>query len=416
MRIAIIGAGIGGLATALSVNAAGFDDIRVFERASEIRGLGVGINLLPHAMRELTELGLGDRIAALGVTPRTLAYATHLGQPIWSEPRGLSAGYDWPQLSVHRGRLQRELLVAVEERLGDVVRLGRRLIDVRTDDRSATVTLASDLGTEEVEADVVIAADGIHSIARRLRHPDDPGPQSSGVILWRGTARVRPVLDGATMVMAGDADQRFVAYPIEEPDAEGLVLMNVIAEARGIAPSGVDWNRAVPIGPVAERFADWRFDWLDVPDTIRRCDELLEYPMVDLDPVSRWSFGRTTLLGDAAHAMYPQGSNGASQAIIDARVLAMHLATEADPVIALERYEASRRPAMTALLERNRAGGPEQVMRVVAERAPAGFDDVHDVITHDELEEIATSFKRAAGFAPEQLRARATYSRTVVEA
>lgn len=416
MRILIIGAGIGGLATALSLEAAGFRDIRIVERANEIRGLGVGINLLPHAMRELSELGLGDRIARIGVAPQALTYVNHLGQPIWSEPRGLAAGYGWPQLSVHRGRLQRELLAAVEERLGDVVRLGRRLTRVRTDERTATVTLESDAETEAVEADVVIAADGIHSVARRVRHPEDPGPQPSGVTLWRGTARVRPLLDGATMIMAGDADQRFVAYPIEEPDADGLVLLNVIAEARGVAPSGVDWNRAVPIEPVAERFADWRFDWLDVPGTIRRCDELLEYPMVDLDPVSPWSFGRTTLLGDAAHAMYPQGSNGASQAILDARVLAMHLAAETDPVIALQKYEADRRPAMTALLERNRAGGPEQVMRVVAERAPGGFADVHDVISREELAEIATSFKRAAGFAPEQLRARETYSRPAVTA
>ena len=411
MRIVIVGAGIGGLAAALSLEAAGFRDVRIVERAPEIRGLGVGINLLPHAVRELSELGLADRIAAIGVAPRTLSYWNHLGQPIWSEPRGLAAGYDWPQLSVHRGRLQRELLAAVHERLGDVVETGRRLVDVRSDARSATVMLAGGTGPDAIEADVVVAADGIHSVARRLRHPDDPGPRPSGVTLWRGTARVPPMLDGASMVMAGDADQRFVAYPIEAPDADGLVLLNVIAEARGEAPSRVDWNRSVPVAPVAERFAAWRFDWLDVPATIAACDELLEYPMVDLDPVPRWSFGRMTLLGDAAHAMYPQGSNGASQAIIDARVLAMHLAEAADAAVALHAYEDDRRPAMTGLLERNRAGGPEQVMRVVAERAPRGFDDVHDVIGRDELAEIATAFKRAAGFEPEQLRARPSFSR-----
>jgi len=416
MRIVIVGAGIGGLAAALSLEAAGFRDVRIVERAREIRGLGVGINLLPHAMRELHELGIGERIARIGVAPRTLSYWNHLGQPIWSEPRGLAAGYDWPQLSVHRGRLQQELLAIVRERLGDVVDTDRRLVDVRSDAHSATVEVAGAAGSSRIEADVVIAADGIHSVARRLRHPDAPGPRSSGVTLWRGTARVAPLLDGATMIMAGDADQRFVAYPIEAPDADGLVRLNVIAELRGEAPSSVDWNRSVPVEPIARRFDAWRFDWLDVPGTIAACDELLEYPMVDLDPVPRWSFGRTTLLGDAAHAMYPQGSNGASQAIVDGRVVAMHLATDPDPEAALAAYEHDRRPAMTALLERNRAGGPEQVMRVVAERAPHGFDDVHDVIDHDELAEIATSFKRAAGFEPAQLRARASFSRSAARA
>lgn len=412
MRIAIIGAGIGGLAAALSLHDAGYRDIRILERAPEIRGLGVGINLLPHAMRELSELGLGERIERIGVAPHALSYRNHLGQEIWTEPRGTAAGYAWPQLSVHRGRLQLELRDAVRERLGDVIELDRRLVDARTAPGAASVIVEGSAGSETIEADVVIAADGIHSAVRRLRHPADPGPQWSGVTLWRGTAHATPFLDGATMIMAGDADQRFVAYPIESPGADGRARINVIAELREAGTAGADWNRSVPAGPIVERFRDWRFDWLDVPALIAGCDELLEYPMVDLDPLDQWSEGRLTLVGDAAHAMYPQGSNGASQAIIDGRVLAMHLATESDPVAALAAYERDRRPAMAALLESNRAGGPERVMRLAAARAPQGFDRIEDAIPHAELVEVATSFKKAAGFDPQQLRERPSYSRS----
>lgn len=410
MRIAILGGGIGGLAAALSLDAAGFRDITVYERTPQIRGLGVGINLLPHALRELTELGLADRIERIGVAPRTLSYYTRRGQRIWTEPRGIGAGYDWPQVSVHRGRLQLELLAAVRERLGDIVRLDHQLVGLRSTGDVEKLQLVTAGGPVEVDADVVIGADGIHSTLRKILHPGQPGPQWSGLTLWRGTARVKPFLDGSTMIMAGDGEKRFVAYPISPPDESGRVVLNFIAEQRAAGQPGVDWNRSVPREPIVELFRDWTFDWIDVPGIIAASDELLEYPMVDLDPVDRWSFGRATLLGDAAHAMYPNGSNGASQAIIDGRVLAYHLATEPDPIAALARYDEVRRPAMAALLHGNRGGGPERVMQLAYERAPEGFDRIEDVIPHDELVEAATSFKRAAGFEPSQLSARESYS------
>lgn len=408
MRIVIVGAGIGGLATALSLEAAGFGDIRIYERVPEIQGLGVGINLLPHAMRELTELGLADRVAALGVAPTTLAYYNRHGQRIWSEPRGLAAGYRWPQQSVHRGRLQLELLAAVRERLGDVVRTDHRLVDAVSGDAYDTARFETASGPIKVEADLIVAADGIHSAVRALHNPDDSAPVWSGLTLWRGTARVPAYLDGRTMIMAGDGDQKFVAYPLETPDASGLARVNFIAERRGAGSPDVDWNRAIDPAPIVELFAGWRFDWLDVPAAIAAADEILEYPMVDRNALPSWTSGRTTLLGDAAHAMYPNGSNGGSQAILDARTLAFHLATACSVPEALAAYEGARRPVTTALLEMTRQTGPERVMQLAHERAPEGFADVHDVIPAGELEEIAASYKRAAGFHPDILNARAS--------
>lgn len=408
MRIVIAGAGIGGLATALSLEAAGFRDIRIFERADRIRGLGVGINLLPHALRELTELGLADRVAALGVAPATLTYFNRHGQPIWSEPRGLAAGYRWPQLSVHRGRLQLTLLEAVEERLGDIVHLGHRLVGIADGDETATATFRSDHGTVDVEADVVIGADGIHSALRALRYPDDGEPVWSGLTLWRGTATIAPFLDGRTMVMAGDGEQKFVAYPLEEPGPDGRQRINFIAERRGAGSPDADWNRSVDPSPIVDLFRDWRFDWLDIPGAIAVADEILEYPMVDRDALPHWTFGRTTLLGDAAHAMYPNGSNGGSQAILDARTLAHQLATAPSAEEALEEYDRIRRPATEKLLGLTRRTGPEQVMLLAHERAPEGFDDIHDVIPRAELEQIAADYKAAAGFHPDALNARSS--------
>ena len=411
MRIAIAGAGIGGLALALSLEAVGLRNVVVYERSREMRPLGVGINLLPHAVRELDELGLGSRIRELGVEPEALSYFNRHGQEIWSEPRGLAAGYRWPQLSVHRGRLQLALYEAVRERLGDVVRTGHRLSAVRDRTDGVTATFDTVDGPVDVDADVLIGADGIHSALRALRYPEDGAPVWSGLTLWRGTARVAPFLDGRTMIMAGDGEQKFVAYPLEPLDpATGTQRVNFIAERRVAGSPDADWNRAVDPAPIAGLFRGWSFDWLDVPGVIAGAEEILEYPMVDRDALPRWSIGRTTLIADAAHAMYPNGSNGGSQAILDARTLAHHLATAATIEDALQRYEEDRRPVTAKLLEMTRQTGPERVMQLAHERAPGGFVDIHDVIPAAELEEIAASYKRAAGFHPEQLNARSSLS------
>ncbi|GAA4054881.1 flavin-dependent oxidoreductase [Nonomuraea soli] len=386
MRIVIAGAGIGGLSAALSLHAAGFTDVTVHEAARAIEPLGVGINLLPHAVRELTELGLAGRLAAIGVATAELAYFNRYGTPIWSEPRGLDAGYAWPQYSVHRGRLQLLLLEAVLERLGP-----------------GSVVTGSRI-TGPGDEDLLVGADGINSDVRRRLYPDEGPPPWNGLVLWRGTSHGEPYLTGRSMIMAGDGTQKFVAYPI----APGLI--NWIAEKPldGEPPERGNWNRPADLAEIGRHFADWRFDWLDVPALIAGAEKAYEYPMVDRDPLPRWTFGlgegKVTLLGDAAHAMYPIGSNGASQAIIDARVLAHALARDD-----LDFYEAERRPATTALQLSNRKMGPEVVMKLAHERAPHGFDDVEQVIPYEERAEIAASYKRTAGFDPASLNARPSW-------
>ncbi len=386
MRITIAGGGIGGLATALSLHAAGFEDVVIHEATQEIRPLGVGINLLPHAVRELTELGLADRLAAISVPTAELAYFNRHGQAIWSEPRGLAAGYRWPQYSVHRGRLQLLLLDAVRERLGaHAVRTASRITGLRHD------------------GDLLVGADGIHSAVRAALFPDEGAPPWNGLVLWRGTTRAEPFLTGRSMVMAGDGSQKFVAYPI----GDGR-LINWIAERPldGEPPERGNWNRPADLAAVVAHFTDWRFDWLDVPDTIARAEAAFEYPMVDREPLPHWSGDGVVLLGDAAHAMYPVGSNGASQAIIDARVLAHSLATTGSTTA----YEELRRPATTALQLANRRQGPEIVMRLAHERAPGGFDDIEAIVPLTERAEIAASYKRTAGFDPALLNERASWS------
>lgn len=421
MKTVIVGAGIGGLVTALSLHAAGLREIEIYERVTELRPLGVGINLLPHAVRELTELGLGDEVTESGVATSALSYFNRFGQAIWSEPRGIAAGYRWPQVSVHRGELQMLLLRAVIARLGaDTVHLGHRLVSVEQQDAGidAAHFMRENGEALEVRADLIVGADGIHSALRSQHYPTEGDPIWNGLTLWRGTASAPGYLGGRTMIMAGDGQQKFVAYPLIEGGLGEAARINFIAERR--APKGAeataDWNRAVDPAPIVELFKDWDFDWLNVPRLIESADEILEYPMVDRDPIAKWTFGRSTLIGDAAHAMYPIGSNGASQAILDARTLAYEIATHAtddgtpDVPAALAAYEAARRPVTTGLIESNRKLGPERVMQMAYERAPEGFADIHDVMTHDELDAVASEYKRAAGFHPDLLNLRTSLS------
>lgn len=407
VRVAVIGGGIGGLAAAISFHAAGIE-VEVHEAVWQMRPLGVGINLLPHAVRELTELGLGGELARLGIATEALVYADRFGTEIWREPRGIGAGYHWPQYSVHRGRLQMLLMETALARLGPAkVHLGRRATRFETGDSGATAYFADG----HASADVIVAADGIHSAARAQFYPEEGPPKWNRRILWRGVTLAPAYLGGRTMVMAGHQDQKFVCYPIGHRAGDSEI--NWIAElafAGGHLWRREDWNRAADLADFLPAFSSWQFPWLDVPAIIRAASQVLEYPMVDRDPLPRWTFGRLTLLGDAAHPMFPIGSNGASQAIVDARVLAHHLATKADPAAGLAAYEAARRPPTSAIVLANRGNGPESVMQMAHERAPAGFAKIEDVIPRRELEEIAAEYKRLAGFDPTSLNARPTLS------
>jgi 5-methylphenazine-1-carboxylate 1-monooxygenase len=403
LRCAVVGAGIGGLTTALSLHEIGLQ-VDVFDSVKQLRPLGVGINLLPHAVRELDALGLLDELNARSVAPTQLVYCTRRGQEIWREQRGLAAGYPWPQISLHRGVLQEILLEAVLDRVGrDALHLGQSLVRVEQ-------AAGHPVGVFEggpVEADVLIAADGIHSVARAQRYPEEGPPLWNGSLLWRGVAEIEPVLDGRSMIWAGHPDQKFVGYPIANlPD--GRQLFNFIAELRqpeSDLATQEDWNRKGSLDDFLPRFASWHFDWLDVRAIISAAPETFVFPMIDREPLPRWTFDGTTLLGDAAHPMYPIGSNGASQAILDARVLAGCLRRSLDnPAGALDRYEAVRRPATAAIVHANRGFGPELPMVMVEERAPDGFDDIADVITREEIARVTEDYRRTAGSSPASLQ------------
>jgi len=412
MKALIIGAGPGGLTTALQLHRRGIE-ATVFESVPAIRPLGVGLNLLPHAVRELTLLGIDERVAAIAIPTAELAYYNKFGQLIWREPRGINAGYRWPQFSVHRGRLQQVLLETAIQRLGaGNVRTGFHFDSWEQNQTGVTarfVDRETGQPLDDIRGDVLIGADGIHSVLRRSFYPDESDPPFSGRMLWRATTEAEPFLTDRSMIMAGYADQKFVAYPIcPDAAARGRSLVNWIAELSvggARAPVPRDWNRVADKQRFAPRFKDWCFDWLDIPSLIEGAEVVYEFPMVDRDPVSRWSFGRVTLLGDAAHPMYPVGSNGASQAILDAAALAEALATESDPVTALRVYEDRRLQATSQIVRTNRQHGPEIVMQLAEERAPEGFADVSTVFGPIELEEIASRYKAIAGFDREQLNA-----------
>ncbi len=384
---------------ALSLHAAGLE-VEVFESVATLRPLGVGINLLPHAVRELDELGLRTSLEKLGIATSELVYFSKHGRRIWREPRGVAAGYHWPQISIHRGQLHMFLLDEARARLGaQRIRTGLHL----TGWNEVGGEIVAHFAEARASGDALVAADGIHSAARRRLYPDEGPPRWSGALLWRGVSEAPAFLSGRSMIMAGHERQKFVAYPIGER------TINWIAELRfdpASAPPRQDWDQRADPGDFLPRFEAWRFDWLDVPALIRRAEAIYVYPMVDRDPLPRWSFGRMTLLGDAAHPMYPVGSNGASQAILDARVLAACLRADSDPVRALAAYEATRRPATAAIVLANRQQGPEECMTLVEQRAPSGFERLSDVISDAELAAIADKYKRLAGFSVDELNRR----------
>lgn len=409
MKVTIVGAGIGGLTLGLMLNERGIE-VDIFEAVGEIKPLGVGINLLPHASQQLCQLGLEESLALSGIETSTLAYFNKLGQEIWREPRGRAAGYAWPQFSIHRGELQMILLEKAIERIGrDRIHQGHAFQSFQqvADKVISIFANRADESEATVESDILVGADGIHSAVRKFLYPFGDQPRFSGRMLWRGVTVGDPYMDGRSMFMAGHQDQKFVCYPISESlRKQGRSRINWIAElqvSNGELPT-TDWNRKVDKSVFAPAFKQWNWGWIDVPEVIENAETVYEFPLVDRDPLPRWTFERVTLLGDAAHPMYPIGSNGSAQAILDARYLADCLVNESSLSYALREYEAERLPRTTGIVLRNRMNGPEQVMQLAEERAPNGFVDIGDVIPRQKLEEISLRYKRLAGFDKDALR------------
>lgn len=410
--VIIIGGGIGGLTLALALHQAGVP-CRVYEASAELKPLGVGLNLLPHAVRELASLGLQDKLLARGVETQEYGFYTRHGQLIYREPRGRFSDYEWPQISIHRGHLHAELLAAVRERLGDdAVRLGHKCVAVGQDADAAVIGFIDPAGKPlpDVRGTVAIACDGVHSVARATMHPKEAVPRYEGTTQYRGTTRWKPFLTGASMVYLGTYETgKLIMYPIlNDIDGEGTQLFNWVIElSRPNDQLLRDWNRKSRVEEFIDHFQDWRFDWLDIPAVLRAADSVYEYPMIDQDPLPFWTQGRITLLGDAAHPMMPRGSNGAAQAIIDATTLARLLAKVDDAQDALKQYETQRLKATGDVVLANRGIAPDAIIRVVEERTGGKpFERIEDVISHEDLVQWQERYRQVAGFSSDKLKAR----------
>ncbi len=408
-HVLVAGAGIGGLTAALALHAAGLR-VTVVDGARSLRPVGVGINLLPHAVRELTELGLGTVLAGTGIPTAEMVHFDRHGSRIWGEPRGRALGYHWPQYSLHRGDLQRLLLDAVLARIGDV-HTDAEVTGFHDEGGRVRVGFAS--GTH-LDADVVVGADGLHSTIRGQLHPGEGRPLWNGIRMWRGLTETAPFLGGRTLAVAGsNVTAKFVAYPVSRAaEIRGRALVNWVAEVRpgGSRQPAADWDRTGRLTDVLAHFAHWDLGWLDVPALLEATDRILEYPMVDRDPLPWWGRGRVTLLGDAAHPMYPIGSNGASQAVLDARALARHLATASGPEAALRAYEAERLPVTNALVLAHRDMPADRLLATVAGRAPDGFARVEDVLTAEELDRFQAAYRTTTGADVAYLNGRESWS------
>ena len=406
MTVLIAGGGIAGLSLGLTLHQLGVP-FRIFEATREIKPMGVGINIQPNAVRELFDMGLEDALDQIGVRTRQYGFYSKLGKTIWEEPRGTWAGYAWPQYSIHRGKLQMLLYETLLERAGpDCVQTGARAVAFENTGSGAVLHLEQG----RVEGGLIVAADGIHSALRAQMYPQEGPPIWGGAVLWRATSVADPFFGGGAMALIGHDTQRVVAYPISNPDPEtGKVVMNWIAELR-IDPSQgwkkEDWNRAADRADFRPEFENWRFGWIDVPDLIDSAEQVFEYPMVDRDPLERWTDGHVTLMGDAAHPTYPVGSNGASQAIIDARVIGAKLVEHGVSADALEAYEAEVRPVTTGVGLANRGSGPDAVLQKVEDLCGGDFEVIDDVIPQAELAAHSSKYKSIAGFSIEALNAK----------
>jgi len=403
MNIAIVGGGIAGLSFALGLHKRGID-CDVFEAVTDIKEIGVGITLLPHAMRELAELGLQDALEAVGIENLESVFYTQHGQYVYKEARGRHAGYTLPEIGIHRGKLHRILFDAAVSRLGaDKVHTGMRCSAFSQNDNGVEIEF-SNAHTQtsiKVQAQIAVACDGVNSVVRAQMHPQD-ALCFAGINTWRGVTVHPPILTGKSYLRIGTVEVgKMVIYPIiDNVDGKGNQLINWVAELQKPNAAMNDWNRPGDPAVCAEIFKDWTFDFLNVPELILKADKVFEYPMVDKNALPFWTQGRVTLMGDAAHPMYPRGSNGSAQALIDARTLADQLAQHTDPKEALKAYEVLRLAPTAKVVETNRNVPPDFIIMKAQELSGGKpFRHIDDLITQDELRQISDHYKTVAGFA-----------------
>jgi len=409
--VIIAGGGIGGLTMALTLQQLGIP-CQVFESASSMKPLGVGINIQPNAVRELIDLGIGtNELDTIGIPAREWALVGLNGKEVYAEPRGLDAGYRWPQYALHRGKFLMLLYKKVLERLGEhAVRLDSRVTSYAINsDNKVDVTVLHGDGSESVmTGSLLIGADGIHSAVRAQMHPDQTPIHWGGALMWRGTIRAKPIRTSSSFIGLGTHEHRMVIYPISDTDKNGEAEINWIAELTVDNSEGWQsdsWFKPVSVEDFAHHFEQFRYDWLDVPAMLQQAEMAYENPMIDRDPVDTWVDGPVALMGDAAHPMYPTGSNGASQAIIDARVIGAKILEIGINAAALSAYNEQLCEPLSALVLRNRGAGPFGLLNLLHERCGGEFTNIEEVIPAAEREEFMSVYKKAAGFAIESLNA-----------
>jgi len=410
LSIIVAGGGIAGLTFALTCHEIGVD-VQVFESVADLQPLGVGINLQPNAVKELYQLGLEDDLREIGIEAEEWALFYYGAHPIWVESRGTLAGYKWPQFSVHRGHFHMRLLERVRQRLGEAAVVGdARLIRYEHKADHVTAHFIRANGDEfSVDGALLVGADGIHSTVRQQMFPHQGDVNWNGAIMWRGVSRYAPPRTKNSFVMVGGISQRFICYPLETPDSEGETLLNWIAELRPENMAHIDrsdWNKEASPEAFMDKFADWDFEWLSVPDIVNCASGIWEYPMVDRDPVDHWVEGRVALMGDAAHAMFPHGSGGASQGIVDTRVMGACLLEHGVCEAALAAYQQRLLAPVNELVERNRGEGPLGVLFDIEAKVAAGTA-VSDAIDQDAVAVFMARYKQAAGTARDALNAAA---------
>ena len=400
LDIAIAGAGPGGLMTALRLHQQGLRP-RIYEAVGELKPLGVGIDVKVYATKELDELGLLDEFRQISIDAQESLFFNNHGQEIYAELCGVRMGYLYEQRFVHRGYFQMFLHRKVIERLGaDVIVTGTRLLGYEQDADGVSLSLRhADGTTSQARHDVLIAADGIKSVVRRQMHPDSAEPTYSGITMWRGTTLMKPFKTGGTILHIGDPRvSSMIVYPLlDDFEGTGLTLVNWVVEATR-EESVEDWNQLGTIDEILHYYDSTDIPFLDVQEMLRNAREVYLFPLIRHEPLDSWCDARVTLLGDAAHAMYPRGGNGACQALVDGRVIAEKLASIDDPVAALQAYEDERREAVNRIVMSHRGEGYEVIRRMVAERTGGQrFDDIEKVLPLAEADEIFSKYHRLVG-------------------
>ena len=408
-KVIIAGGGIGGLTLALTLHQIGVPFL-VLEKSRTMRPLGVGINIQPNAVRELFDLGLTSEILdTIGVSAKEWALVGLNGKEVYAEKRGLDAGYKWPQFAAHRGELLMLLYRTLIERAGaESVMLDAKVVKyLKQPAGEVDVSVRGSDGSRfQISGSLLIGADGIHSAVRAQMHPDQPPIHWGGAIMWRGTVRTKPLRTESSFIGLGTHQHRMVIYPISKPEADGTVLTNWIAELTIDRNEGWfedSWFKEVPIESFAHHFEGFRYDWLDVPSMLNESECGYMNPMIDRDPVVTWIDGPVALMGDAAHAMYPTGSNGASQAIVDARVIGAAILTQGLTPDALKSYDDQLCKKVSELVLRNRSAGPFGLLDILNDRCGGVFENIEAVISLEERNEFMSKYKTAAGFAIEAL-------------